>query len=82
MNKYVLGIDGMGCGSCEAHVQDLIRRNFDVKKVKASHIKNNLIVIAETGLSEKDFKDVLDPTGYRVTSFEVTEAVKGLFGWR
>ena len=39
MNKYVLGIDGMSCGMCEAHVQDVIRRNIDVKKVKASHLK-------------------------------------------
>ena len=43
MNKYVLGIDGMGCGSCEAHVKDVIRRNFQYKKVIASHIKNQLI---------------------------------------
>jgi copper chaperone CopZ len=82
MNKYVLGIDGMGCGSCEAHVQDVIRRNIKAKSIKASHVKNNLVVISEEVLSIEDFKKILDPTGYLVTSFEKTEAVKKLFGWR
>ena len=27
MNKYVLGIDGMKCGGCEDHVQDIVVRN-------------------------------------------------------
>jgi copper chaperone CopZ len=82
MNKYVLGIDGMGCGSCEAHVKDVIRRNFQYKKVIASHIKNQLIVFTESNLGENDFKMVLDPTGYRVTSFERLPAIHKWYGWR
>lgn len=82
MNKYVLGIDGMGCGSCEAHVKDVIRRNFVYKKVIASHIKNQLIVFTESNLGENDFKMVLDPTGYRVTSFERLPAIHKWYGWR
>lgn len=82
MNKYILGIDGMGCGMCELHVEEAISKIYKVKRIKASHIKNNLIVITELNLSEDDFKKVLDPTGYRITSFERTVAVKKLFGWR
>ena len=33
MVKTVLKIDGMMCGMCEAHMNDLIRKNFKVKKV-------------------------------------------------
>ena len=82
MNKYILGIDGMGCGMCEMHVEDTIRKAIPYKKVKASHVKNNVIVFTESNLSEEDFKSILDPTGYRVTSFSRTEAIKKLYGWR
>lgn len=82
MNKYILGIDGMGCGMCEMHVEEAIRKILNVKKVKASHIKNQVVVITELNLVEEDFKKILDPTGYRITSFERTVALKKLFGWR
>lgn len=36
MVKTVLKIDGMMCGMCEAHMNDLIRKNFKVKKVTSS----------------------------------------------
>lgn len=82
MNKYILGIDGMACGMCEMHVEDKLRKAIKLKKVKSSHIKNNVTVITELELSKEDFKKILDPTGYRVTSFKKEVAVKKLFGWR
>lgn len=36
--QYIIKIDGMRCGGCEAHVNNLINKNFKVKKVKSSHI--------------------------------------------
>ena len=50
MNKYVLGVDGMGCSACEAHVKDIIRKNFAFNKIKASHINNQLVVFTESNL--------------------------------
>ena len=82
MNKYILGIDGMRCGMCEMHVEETISKHIKVKKARASHLKNQLVVITELNLTLEDFKAVLDPTGYRITSFERTLAVKKLFGWR
>lgn len=35
--KYKLKVDGMACSMCEAHVNDCIRNNFKVKKVKSNH---------------------------------------------
>ena len=32
MIKTTLKIDGMMCGMCEAHMNDVIRKNFKVKK--------------------------------------------------
>lgn len=82
MNKYIVGIDGMGCGSCEMHVEETLRKTIHAKRIKASHIKNHVIVITEENFAQEDFKRILDPTGYRVTSFERAVAVKHFFGWR
>ena len=32
LKQIVLKIDGMKCGECESHVNDIIRRNFKVKR--------------------------------------------------
>ena len=82
MNKYILGIDGMQCGMCEMHVEEKIKEHFVVKRAKASHITNKLVVIAGAELIKDDFKEVLDPTGYRITSFAKEEAKKTFLGWR
>ena len=82
MNKYILGIDGMGCGMCEMHVEDAIRKAIKIKKVKASHLKNNVTVFTEANLGEEDFSKALDNSGYRITSFLREAAVRRLFGRR
>jgi len=82
MKKYILGIDGMKCGGCEAHVQDVIRRNITVKKVKASHLSNEVMIICDHELNEKELHFILDPTGYKITWFKEEEAKKTLLGWR
>lgn len=66
--KYILKIDGMMCGMCEAHVNDVIRRNFDIKKVKSSARKNQTIVISDHIINEEEFHKVIDETGYRIIS--------------
>ena len=82
MNKYILGVDGMRCGMCEMHIEDVIRKNLKIHKVKASHIKNQAIVFTEENLIEEDFKKIIDPTGYRITSFVREVAVKKFLGWK
>ena len=78
----MIGIDGMRCGMCEIHVEDIIRKHMKVVKVKASHFKNQVVVICEDDYHIEDFKNVIDPTGYIVTSFVGTKAAKTIFGWR
>lgn len=82
MNKYIFSIDGMKCGVCEMHVEDAIRKNLKAIKIKANHIHNSLVVICEDNLVEEDFEHMLAPTGYRITSFERTIAVKKFLGWK
>ncbi len=70
MIKTILKIDGMKCGMCEAHINELIIKNFKVNKVASSHIKNETIIISEDDISEEILHQVIDPTGYIVLSIE------------
>ena len=80
MHKYILGIDGMKCGMCESHINDLMRRNYKLKKVSSSHKKNETIMITDIDINIDDIKKLLEPTGYKLLSFNKEEAVKkGLF---
>ena len=47
MLKITLEVEGMRCGMCETHVNDVVRRVEGVKKVKSSHIKGRTVVVAE-----------------------------------
>ena len=79
--KYILKIDGMMCGMCEAHVNDVIRRNFKIKKVASSHSKNQTTIISESLLDEELLKNKIGETGYKVLDIEHEEETKkkGLF---
>ena len=79
MFKYVLGIDGMMCGHCEAHMNDSIRNNFSVKKVESSHANKQCVIISDE-LDEDKLKKVVADTGYTLLSIEKTPyEKKGLF---
>lgn len=81
MLKITVGVDGMQCGMCEAHVNDAVRKAFDVKKVTSSHTKNQTVILSEQPIDEQALRDVINRTGYEVTSLtsEPYEK-KGLFG--
>ncbi|MCR5736098.1 MAG: cation transporter [Eubacterium sp.] len=83
MVKMIVGIEGMMCGMCEAHMNDAIRNNFKVKKVQASSKEKNAVIIAEEEIPEAELKSVIEETGYTMLQVE-TEPYekKGLFGFR
>ena len=80
MVKTVLKIDGMMCGMCEAHMNDLIRKNFKVKKVTSSAKDGETVIISDAELdipwAKKQIKDI----GYEMVDYtsEPYEK-KGLF---
>ena len=80
MVKTVLKIDGMMCGMCEAHMNDLIRKNFKVKKVTSSAKDGETVIISDAELdipwAQKQIKDI----GYELVDYtsEPYEK-KGLF---
>ena len=80
MVKTVLKIDGMMCGMCEAHMNELIRKNFKVKKVTSSAKDGETVIISDAELdipwAKKQIKDI----GYEMVDYtsEPYEK-KGLF---
>lgn len=82
MYKTIAKVDGMRCGMCESHVNDVVRRNSDVKKVNASHAKGEVVIVSEQPVDEQKLRFVVGEQGYAVgtvTSEEYNQ--KGLFGW-
>lgn len=64
--EYRLEIHGMKCGMCESHINDVIRKNFDVKRVKSNRFKNQTIILSNTALDEEKIKSVIAETGYEL----------------
>lgn len=82
MYKTIAKVDGMRCGMCESHVNDVVRRNFDVKKVNASHAKGEVVIVSEQPVDEQKLRFAVGEQGYAVgtvTSEEYKQ--KGLFAW-
>ena len=83
MVKITLNIEGMSCGMCETHINDTIRRQFDIKKVSSSHKKGQTEIVAENPLDEEKLRKAISETGYTVLSVETKDYVKkGLLHWR
>ena len=75
MVEITLEIEGMACGMCEAHINDVIRDTFAVKKVNSSHSKGETHIIAETPINDRKLKEVIEKTGYKVKNIR-TEPYK------
>ena len=66
MRKITLEVEGMRCGMCETHVNDVVRRVEGVKKVKSSHAKGRTEVIAEDDADIERIKEAIAKQGYGV----------------
>ena len=71
MFKYVLKINGMKCSMCEAHINDVLRKELDVKKVKSNRKKNMTTFISEELIEDSRIKNVIDKTGYELVSVDI-----------
>ncbi|MCI8391425.1 MAG: heavy-metal-associated domain-containing protein [Roseburia sp.] len=81
MVKITVGIEGMACGMCEAHINEAVRKAFQVKKVASSHTSKQTVILAEKDIPEQELKSVVAKAGYDAVSVcsEPYEE-KGLFG--
>lgn len=68
MLRITLGIEGMACGMCEAHINDAVRNAFRVKKVTSSHTRKQTVIITEQDIPEEELKSVVTKAGYDLVS--------------
>lgn len=83
MIKTTVKVDGMMCGMCESHVNDAVRKAFQVNKVISSHSKGETVIISEKPVDEAKLKTAISATGYEVKgiSLQPYEKKKGLFSF-
>ena len=72
MLKITLEVEGMRCGMCETHVNDVVRRVEGVKKVTSSHAKGRTEVIAEDSVNTALIKEAIAKQGYGVGKIETS----------
>lgn len=70
MLKIILKIDGMMCGMCESHINDVIRKNFAVRRVTSSHSKGKTEIITENPISEENLRKAISETGYTLVGMQ------------
>ena len=82
MNRITLSIEGMACGMCEAHMNDLIRKTFpDAKKVSSSRKKGETVFLTDSDIDEEVLKKAVAETGYELKGVKSElYKKKGLFG--
>lgn len=83
MTKTTLKIEGMMCEHCEAHVNEAIRQNFNVKKVESSHSSGITEIIAEEQPDTEKLRAAVEEAGYKLISSETEPYEKkgfSLFG--
>ena len=83
MSKTTVKVDGMMCGMCESHVNDAVRKAFQVNKVNSSHSKGETVIISDGPVDESRLKTAINATGYEVKGItsEPYEKKKGLFSF-
>lgn len=84
MKKYTLGISGMQCGMCEAHINDTVRKAVPgAQKLSSSAAKKRTSFVCGTEVDEAALREAIARTGYTMTSFESEpyEKKKGLFSF-
>jgi copper chaperone CopZ len=82
MIKTTLKIDGMMCGMCESHVNDIVRKVFPyASRVKSSHKKGECSFVTEDKVDGNIIKDALAEMGYKLLEVRSENYEKrGLFG--
>ena len=83
MIKTTVQVEGMMCGMCESHVNDAVRKAFQVEKVTSSHGKGETVILSQQPLEEAALKAAINATGYKVTNItsEPYEKKKGIFSF-
>lgn len=82
MVETILKVNGMMCGMCESHINDVVRKTAEVNKVSSSHTKGETVIVSEKELDVEKLKKAIADTGYTVTGVETRPyEKKGFFSF-
>ena len=70
MVQTTLKVDGMMCGMCESHVNEVVRKTAQVEKVTSSHTKGGMVIDSAQPLDMEAREAAIADTGYTVTGAE------------
>lgn len=83
MNRITVKIDGMHCPECEAHVNDLFRKNLDrTIKVSSSTRKKEAVILTDKDMNDEEITKALDGSGYKVLGINHKNGLKDTFGFK
>lgn len=81
MVKMTLGVEGMKCAKCEAHMDAAVRNAFQVEKVTSSHEKRETVLISAADIADEKLQEAVAGAGYELTGIARERyEKKGLFG--
>ena len=76
MVETILKVQGMMCGMCESHINEVVR------KVSSSHTRGETVIVSEQELDIETLKQAIAATGYTVTGAETRPyEKKGFFAF-
>lgn len=82
MVETLLRVDGMICGMCESHINDVVRKTARVNKVTSSHTKGETVIVSEQPVDVEALKAAIAETGYTVTGVQTRPyEKKGFFSF-
>ncbi len=64
MIKAYFDVEGMMCSMCEAHINDVVRKNVDISKIKSKHRKKLTIVTLENKNDIDKIIESIESLGY------------------
>ncbi len=65
--KTIVSVEGMMCSMCESHINDLIRNQFSVRKVRSDRRKNRTVIVSDERPDHGKLKSAIEGMGYTVT---------------
>ena len=82
MLKIILGVEGMKCPKCEAHMVQAVKENLKIKSVTASSTDNSVTIVAKAPIDKAILDKLVTDTGYKMTSMDTQEyEKKGFFSF-
>ena len=65
MTRTIIGVDGMMCSMCEAHINEAVRKAVpEAKKITSNRGKKQTEIISEGDVDTEKIKAAIEATGY------------------